>query len=134
MDDDINTPIALSVVFELAKALSREGNQLVHQGNPDLPVEQLQRQWQTFTNLLEVLGLRLPQRFEEVLSLGTTLGLRVSAEQGINDAEIDALIAQRQEARQSKNWAESDRIRNELQANGITLIDQKDGVTRWHRN
>ncbi|HEY9884438.1 MAG TPA: cysteine--tRNA ligase [Thermosynechococcaceae cyanobacterium] len=134
MDDDINTPIALSVVFELAKALSREGNQLVHQGNPDLPVEQLQRQWQTFTNLLEVLGLRLPQRFEEVLSLGTTLGLKVSAEQGINDAEIDALIAQRQEARQAKNWAESDRIRNELQANGITLIDQKDGVTRWHRN
>ncbi|MBD2037336.1 cysteine--tRNA ligase [Leptolyngbya sp. FACHB-321] len=133
MDDDINTPIALSVVFELAKALSREGNQLVHQGNPDLPVEQLQRQWQTFISLLEVLGLDAKPGMlagEIVSSSSLTGDLTV----GLSDAAIEALIQQRQEARQSKNWAESDRIRNELQSQGITLIDQKDGVTRWHRN
>lgn len=123
MDDDFNTPIALSVVFELAKLLSREGNQLVHQGKPDLPVDQLQRQWQTFISLIDVLGLVIQP-----------ITNNAAESQGLSDAAIEALIQQRQEARQSKNWAESDRIRNELQANGITLIDQKDGVTRWHRN
>ena len=37
------------------------------------------------------------------------------------------------QARKAKNFAESDRIRNELLAQGITLIDSRDG-TRWHRN
>jgi cysteinyl-tRNA synthetase len=53
---------------------------------------------------------------------------------GLTDASIEALIQQRQEARIAKNWAESDRIRNQLQAEGISLIDQAGGVTRWHRN
>ncbi len=123
MDDDINTPIALSVVFELAKLLSREGHQLVHQDKPDLTIEHLQQQWQTFIKLIDVLGLTAQTAIEVA-----------TASDGLTDSKIEALIQQRQEARQSKNWAESDRIRNELQAQGITLIDQKDGVTRWHRN
>jgi cysteinyl-tRNA synthetase len=133
MDDDINTPIALSVVFELAKVLSREGNQLVHQGKPDLSITQLQRQWQTFISLLEVLGLEAKSvnlagniSQEQILTGDSTVGL--------SDTQIESLIQQRQDARLAKNWAESDRIRNELQAQGITLIDQKDGITRWHRN
>ncbi|XHX80256.1 MAG: cysteine--tRNA ligase [Stenomitos frigidus ULC029] len=133
MDDDINTPIALSVVFELAKALSREGNQLVHQGKPDLPVEQLQRQWQTFISLLEVLGLDAkPGMLAGKINASSSVTGDLTV--GLSDASIESLIQQRQEARQSKNWAESDRLRNELQSQGITLIDQKDGVTRWHRN
>ena len=122
MDDDFNTPIALSVVFELAKAIGREGNQLVHQGKPDLAIESLQQQWQTFISLLDVLGLAVQP------------AVKPTAEpDDLNDAAIDTLIQQRQDARQAKNWAESDRLRNELQSHGITLIDQKDGVTRWHR-
>ena len=77
--------------------------------------------------------LSLTRPFEENIAFEKEIGLEVVADQNITDAEIDALITQRQEARQSKNWAESDRIRNELQSQGITLIDQKDGVTRWHR-
>jgi cysteinyl-tRNA synthetase len=123
MDDDFNTPIALSVIFELAKTLTREGNQLVHQGKPDLPVNELQPHWQTFLRLLDVLGLTVQPATEPA-----------SEPDGLSDTAIESLIQQRQEARQAKNWAESDRIRNELQAQGITLIDQKDGVTRWHRN
>jgi cysteinyl-tRNA synthetase len=46
---------------------------------------------------------------------------------------IDQLIADRQAARKSKNFAESDRIRDELQTQGITLIDKPGGVTEWHR-
>lgn len=51
----------------------------------------------------------------------------------ISDAQIEQAIAQRLAARKAKNFAESDRIRDELKAMGITLIDQPDGSTRWHR-
>lgn len=122
MNDDFNTPIALSVLFELAKEIRREGNQLVHQGQPDLSVDVLQQQYQTLVKLAEVLGLEVS--FEAVSP---------EPAQGWSDGEIEALIQQRLEARQAKNFAEGDRIRNELQSQGITLIDQPGGVTRWHR-
>ncbi|MBC7969404.1 MAG: cysteine--tRNA ligase, partial [Verrucomicrobia bacterium] len=132
MDDDFNTPIALSVLFELAKTLTREGNKLVHQGKPDLPIDQLQRQWQTFINLLGVLGLESkPVNLGGNISQETILTGDLTV--GLSDGDVDTLIQQRQDARLAKNWAEGDRIRNELQAQGITLIDQKDGITRWHR-
>ncbi|XGV99151.1 MAG: cysteine--tRNA ligase [Leptolyngbya sp. BL-A-14] len=133
MDDDINTPISLSVVFEVAKMLSREGNQIVHQGKPDLPVVQLQRQWQTFVSLLDVLGLDA-KAVNLAGAVDSPQKLTGDLTVGLSDSAIEALIQQRKDARQAKNWAESDRIRNELQAQGITLIDQKDGITRWHRN
>ena len=53
---------------------------------------------------------------------------------GLSDADIEAMIQQRAEARSRRDFAEGDRIRNELSRKGITLIDQSGGVTRWHRN
>jgi cysteinyl-tRNA synthetase len=44
---------------------------------------------------------------------------------------IDNLIAARTAARAAKDWAESDRIRDELAAMGVTLKDNKDGTTTW---
>ena len=52
---------------------------------------------------------------------------------GLTDAEIEELLTQRKAAREMKNFGESDRIRDELQAQGITLIDKPGGVTEWHR-
>ena len=52
---------------------------------------------------------------------------------GLSDADVEALIAQRKAARVAKDFAESDRLRDELQAQGITLIDKPGGVTEWHR-
>ena len=49
-----------------------------------------------------------------------------------NDDEIEKLIAKRDEARKNKDWAESDRLRDELQAKGIVIEDTPQG-TRWHR-
>ncbi|TAE97507.1 MAG: cysteine--tRNA ligase [Oscillatoriales cyanobacterium] len=51
----------------------------------------------------------------------------------LSDGEIEAMIQQRKDARIARDFAEGDRIRNELKDNGITLIDQKDGITIWHR-
>ena len=52
---------------------------------------------------------------------------------GLSDAEIDARIAARLAARKAKNWAESDRIRDELAAAGVILEDKPGGVTHWRR-
>jgi cysteinyl-tRNA synthetase len=52
-------------------------------------------------------------------------------ETGLSESELDDLISARNAARAVKNWAESDRIRNELADRGITLKDNKDGTTTW---
>jgi len=49
------------------------------------------------------------------------------------DAEVEALIERRREAKAAKNWAESDRVRDELKAMGILLEDRKDGTVGWRR-
>ncbi|BAZ01363.1 cysteinyl-tRNA synthetase [Tolypothrix tenuis PCC 7101] len=121
VDDDFNFPGGLAVIFELAKELRREGNIIVHEGKTATPAEELRQQWQTLVTLAGVLGLEAKPEAEK------------PASNGLSDAEIEDLIAQRQAARKAKNFAEGDRIRNELQAQGITLIDSKDG-TRWHRS
>jgi cysteinyl-tRNA synthetase len=122
MDSDINTPGGLAVVFELAKALQREGNVLVHQGKADTDAATLQQQWQTLVEVAGVLGLEIRSQDDTETS-----------SDGLSDAEIEALIAQRKAARQAKNFAESDRLRDELKDRGITLIDKPGGVTEWHR-
>ncbi|MBR8832665.1 MAG: cysteine--tRNA ligase [Stigonema ocellatum SAG 48.90 = DSM 106950] len=121
-DDDFNFSVSLAVLFELAKNLQREGHILVHQGKSEMPTVELQRQWHTLVTLAEVLGLEVNTAFVET-----------NSSSGLSDAEIEELIQQRQQARQGKNFAEADRIRNDLLLAGITLIDSRDG-TRWHRS
>ncbi|MEH1851768.1 MAG: cysteine--tRNA ligase [Nostoc sp.] len=121
VNNDFNFPGGLTVLFELAKELRREGNILVHEGKTETSPEELHRQWQTLVKLAGVLGLEAEIETETHTS------------NGLSDAEIEAKIQQRQQARIAKNFAESDRIRDELQAQGITLIDSRDS-TRWHRN
>ena len=123
VDDDFNFAGGLAVLFELAKELRKEGNLLVHQGKTETPPQVLEQQWHTLVTLAQVLGLEAKANDEAA-----------QPSPGLSDAEIEALIQQRQSARKAKNFAESDRIRNELQAQGITLIDQAGGVTRWHHS
>ena len=121
VDDDFNFAAGLAVLFELAKDLQREGNILVHEGKTKTAPEALQRQWQTLVMLAEVLGLEA--QIEEVETV-----------EGLSDGEIEAKIELRKQAKAAKNYEMSDRIRNELQALGIILIDKPGGVTEWHRN
>ena len=55
-----------------------------------------------------------------------------SAAQSLGDAAIDALVAERTEAKKARNFARADAIRNELAAKGVVIEDSKDGV-RWKR-
>jgi cysteinyl-tRNA synthetase len=114
MDDDFNTADAMSVLFDLA----REANRL-----RDSEPGKAARHAATLRRLGAILGL-LQRSPEEFLQGGEVAGL--SAEQ------IDALIAQRTAARGARNWAESDRIRDELKAQGIVLEDGSAGTT-WRR-
>lgn len=120
MDDDLNTPEALAILFELAKELRREKNLRVHEGQFSQSAAAIAQQWRTLVHLASVLGL------------AATAETSAPAHQGPSDAEIAALIEQRTAARKAKNFAESDRIRDELKAQGIVLIDRP-GETAWHR-
>ncbi|GAX37382.1 CysS/YqeB C-terminal domain-containing protein [Nodularia sp. NIES-3585] len=86
----------------------------------NLKIEQIQQQWQTLVNLAQVLGLEAQAEARRV------------AVNKLTEEEIENLIQQRQAARKANNFAESDRIRNQLQELGISLIDQLDRTTRWH--
>ena len=109
MDDDFNTAEAMSVLFELANEANKTGS-------------------------AELAGC--------LKALGGTLGLLQDDPQhflqsggeecGLSADEIEALIAQRKTARETKNWAESDRIRDLLAEHKILLKDGADGTT-WTR-
>ena len=122
MDDDLNTPGALAVLFELAKGLQREGNRLVHEGKTQSSPDLLWQQWQILLHLSQVLGL-------ETKANGDT---DVTASE-LGEAAIADLINQRQAARKQRDFATADDIRDQLAAVGIKVVDQPDGEVRWHR-
>lgn len=107
MDDDFNTAAAMSSVFELVRDINSNVSTATK------PSKELAE-----------FALKLFGEFTEVL------GILNSKKEDDLDAEIEALIAQRQQARKEKNWAEADRIRDELKARNIILEDTPQGV-KW---
>ena len=109
MDDDFNTREALAALFKLAREANRHA-----------PSGLASETRQMIVELFEELG-------GEVLGLFQTL-----APEGLADVEVEALIAQREEARQAKEWAEADMIRDQLTTEGIEVQDTPEGP-RWRR-
>jgi cysteinyl-tRNA synthetase len=110
LDDDLNTAEALGVVFEYV----RDTNTAMDGGD--------------FKSGNAPAALDLLARFDGVFDV-----LRPSAEGGaLSDADIDALIAERNQSRKARNFARADQIRADLLAQGVVLEDTKDGV-RWKR-
>ena len=108
MDDDMNTADAIAALFELAKDCNVMLTGAPTKGSVEAALK-------LFNELADVLGL---------------LYARVT--EGDNDAEIEAMIEERKAARAAKNWAESDRIRDELKAMGVIVEDTPQGM-KWHR-
>jgi len=114
MDDDFNTPEAIAVLFDLATHVNRARDQ----GD----MAEASRLAAILKKLANVLGL-LEADPETYLKGGV----------GADDNEqVETLVRQRLQARAEKNWAEADRIRDELHAMGIELED-KGGETIWRR-
>jgi len=110
MNDDFNTPSAIAVLFELANEVNKTKS----------PV--LARQLRLLAASIALLQ-RAPQEF---LHAGP-------ANIGSDDAAIAQQIDARIAAKKAKNFAEADRIRAELLANGIILEDRLGGITEWRR-
>ncbi len=114
MQDDFNTPQAIAVLFDLAREINR---QKTTNESAALELAVLLK------SLASVLGLLQedPENY-----------LRGDAEDGLSADAIATLIEQRLQARKTKNWKESDRIRDELKEQGIILEDTPQG-TSWRR-
>ncbi len=116
MKDDFNTPEAMAILFELVTKLNKAR---------DADTDEIMDLAATLRHLAGILGL---------LSDDPEAFLRgvVSDQDGISDEAIEQAIEQRIQARANKDWAESDRIRDELQAQGVVLEDGAGG-TSWRR-
>ena len=115
MDDDFNTPAAFAVLFDLAHALNK-----ARAAAPARAVA-LAGELRALAGILGLL-VRDPEQY-----------LRGAGAGDLGEAEIEALIAQRVEARRNRNWAESDRLRDELKTRGVLLEDAPGGKTVWRR-
>jgi cysteinyl-tRNA synthetase len=105
LSDDLNTPAALTIVHELLKSA---------------------RQW----NYADVKRLKANVRFLGIYDNEKSIDFAVGYEvQAVDGAQVQQMIAARNAARKAKNFAEADRIRDELAAMGIALKDGKDPAT-----
>ena len=103
MDDDLNTAEAFAAIFEMVRAL----NTLSSQGT--ISEDRLRAASDKLSELLGVLGLVVCEEGNEI------------------PADILALLSERQEAKAQKNWAEADRLRDELKARGYAVEDTPQG-------
>jgi cysteinyl-tRNA synthetase len=115
MDDDFNTPEALAVLFDLAREINRV------RADDEAQAAALAAELKTLGDVLGIL-----QNEPESYLRGS------SAAGGMSDVAIEDLITRRAEARRTRDWAEADRLRDELQANRILLEDGPGGTT-WRR-
>ncbi|HBE09301.1 MAG TPA: cysteine--tRNA ligase, partial [Lachnospiraceae bacterium] len=107
MDDDLNTADAVSVIFEYVKYVNTNVNSASSKALAEALYKEL-------SVLAEVLGIILEKKDDDL------------------DSEVEALIAERQQARKDKNFAKADEIRDKLLAMGIELKDTREGV-KWKR-
>ncbi len=109
LDGDLNTSLAITALYDVLKAKCSDATKIA-------AIEDFDRVLSL--NLLEAAAtLRKKQKEEEMANA---------------DPEIDALVTARTEAKKARNWAEADRIRDELKARGIEIIDTPQGA-KWRK-
>jgi cysteinyl-tRNA synthetase len=113
LEDDINTPAALAELFEIVRTLNKSED----------PAEKA-RLVAELRDAGSVLGL-LQQTHQQWFAHGAN-------DDAISEAEIEAALVARLAAKAAKNYAEGDRIRDDLKARGVLIEDSKDGQ-RWRR-
>ena len=116
MEDDFNTPVALSVLFDLARELNKSKDSTEKAASLAVTLKQL----------AGLLGI-LQEDPESFLKSGVVDGDSES------DAAIDQLVQDRLDAKQSKNWALADSIRDNLKAQGVIVEDSPNGTSSWRR-
>ncbi|MFT2111623.1 cysteine--tRNA ligase [Marinomonas sp. 2405UD68-3] len=115
MNDDFNTPVAIAVLFDLARELNKAKTSSPREA------EVLAKELSVLSELLGLL-----QQDPEYFLQNSVIAEGLSAEQ------IEAFIVERKQARKDKNFVRSDEIRDELAAQGVELLDSREG-TSWTR-
>jgi cysteinyl-tRNA synthetase len=115
MDDDFNTPEALAILFELSREINRFKSEAPQK------VASLGALLKRLSGILGLLQNN-PEAF-----------LQSTVSKGLDKTTIEKLIAERNAARAEKNWAEADRIRNDLLKQNVAIED-KNGATTWRYN
>jgi cysteinyl-tRNA synthetase len=108
MDDDLNSPKAVAAIFDLVRETFRGRDA----------------------------GIDVSGAVEAIRDLTGVLGLTLEApsdRSGLSDADIEALVQQRKEARDDKRWGDADAVRYQLAEAGISIADSADGTT-WSRD
>ncbi len=128
MDDDFNTPFALAELFAISTAIN------TYLSSGTVGKEALLKALSTYLELANSVGLELEKKeegagkkLEQIAEVARKMGINPA---GNAESILNALIAERENARKSKNYSKSDAIRKELDAIGIILEDKKEGV-RW---
>jgi len=109
LNGDLNTSVAVTALYDVLKAKCNDATKLAAIADFDTVLS---------LNLLQAAQVLRKKEAEEAAASA--------------DPEIDALVAARTEAKKAKNWAEADRIRDELKARGIEIIDTPQG-TKWRK-
>jgi len=120
--DDLNTALALAAIFDLV----RDANTAMDRGEfRQGDAASVLAVMESFDAIFAVLR---DDDAEKLKALGIS-----SAAPSFSDAEVEALIAERQAARKRRDFSASDRIRDQLAGHGILLEDSRDGGIRWKR-
>jgi cysteinyl-tRNA synthetase len=109
MDDDLNTADAIAALFEMVREINAN---ITATSNSSVTIMEFA------ANMLK--------------ELGDVLGILQKSQKDTLDAEVEQLIAKRQQARKDKNWALADSIRDQLKDMGIVLEDTPQGI-KWRR-
>jgi cysteinyl-tRNA synthetase len=120
--DDLNTAQALAAIFDLVREVNIAMDRGEFRQGDAAPI------LATLESFDAIFAVLRDDDAEKLRALGVA---QVSA--GPGDAEIEALVAERQAARKRRDFAASDRIRDQLAQNGIILEDSRDGEVRWKR-
>jgi cysteinyl-tRNA synthetase len=133
--NDLNTAEARAPIFELIRAANTAIDQRqLFAGDREAILDALS----TFDSIFDVIEDRDAEPTRKALAWAEQAGRmgdvapELLARQGLTDDSIDALVAERTQAKMQRNFARADEIRNQLAEKGIVIEDSKDGV-RWKR-
>lgn len=125
LDDDFNTPEVMARVYEVLRLYNH-----LNRG-PGKTTPERKAVAEVFFHWLKNKGSLLSLFQENPCEYLNLLDDMLLKEKGIQREDIDQLVAERENARRNKNWVESDRIRDELVKQGVSLQDSPEGKTNW---
>jgi cysteinyl-tRNA synthetase len=133
LDDDMNTAAAQAAMFDMVREANAAADKAALKQD-DVPV--LLAAMAKFDEVFDVLSDRDSEKIDQVHAWARAQGKAVASAAGsdhkFSNQQIEALIADREQARRNRDFARSDAIRKELAEAGVVVEDTKDGV-RWKR-